>query len=318
MNSISILGKVVRLKPRDKKQLKGLPVGDMLSYRFFDGEYLGQELLFATPTSMQPTPRAMAITSQKVKETLGLPLVYILESAPAYLRQRLIDKSVYFAVSDKFAFLPTLIANERLRVAPMADRLTPVAQYVLLYHLQVKNLEGLSAKEIAEFVPYSYSNVTLGLVCLEDLGLIKREVDNSKRKVIHFIDSGKALYESALDYLQNPVEFHLNCDAMDSERHFPSCSINALSHFTMLSPDPEMMIAVSKKDLKELRQSGAIKGENWYDGHVFIEVWKYPPVTENGYEGDYVDKLSLALSLADDHDPRVEKEVERMINEIKW
>lgn len=318
MNSISILGKVVRLKPRDKKQLKGLPVGDMLSYRFFDGEYSGQELLFAIPTGGQPTPRAMAITSQKVLVAFGLPLVYILESAPAYLRQRLIDKSVYFVVSDKFAFLPTLIANERLRVAPTADRLTPVAQYILLYHLQVKKLEGLSAKEIAEYVPYSYSNVTLGLVCLEDLGLIKREVDNSKRKVIHFTDTGKALYERALGYMQNPVEFHLNCDVLDSKRHFPTCSINALSHFTILSPDPEKMIAVSKKDLKELRQAGAIEGENRYDGRIFIEVWKYPPVTENGYDGEYVDRLSLALSLADDHDPRVEKEVERMINEIKW
>lgn len=34
--------------------------------------------------------------------------------------------------------------------------------------------------------------------------------------------------------------------------------------------------------------------------------------------GEWVDRLSLALSLAGDHDPRVEKEVERMLEEIKW
>lgn len=115
----------------------------------------------------------MAITSEKVKGTFGLPLVYVLESCPAYLRQRLIEKGVFFVVSDKFAFLPTLIANERIRVAPEAERLTPVAQYLLLYHLQVKNLDGMSAKEISSYVPYSYSSVTLGLVCLDDLGFIK-------------------------------------------------------------------------------------------------------------------------------------------------
>jgi hypothetical protein len=31
-----------------------------------------------------------------------------------------------------------------------------------------------------------------------------------------------------------------------------------------------------------------------------------------------VDKLSLAISLKDDDDPRVEKEVERLISEMTW
>ena len=318
MDSILILGRRVKLMSRDKKQLKGLAVGDILSYRFMEGKYLGQEYLFAKPIGMKSTPRAMAITSNKVKEILGLPLVYILESCPAYLRQRLREKGVFFVVSDKFAFLPTLIANERIRITPEAERLTPVAQYLLLYHLQVKNLDGMAAKEISSYIPYSYSNVTLGLVCLEDLGLIRRETDDSKRKVVQFTSVGKALYDKALEYLQNPVESQLYCDALDSKKRFPTCGINALSHFSMLSPDPERMVAVSKKDLKELRKEDAIVGENRYDGSVFIEVWKYPPVTEEGYDGEWVDKISLALSLADDQDPRVEKEVERMLGEIKW
>ncbi len=318
MNSISILGRSVRLTPRDKKRLKGLAVGDILSYRFWDGEYLGQEFLFAQPTGTVSTPRAMAITSDKVKGAFGLPLVYVLESCPAYLRQRLIEKGVFFVVSDKFAFLPTLIANERIRVAPEAERLTPVAQYLLLYHLQVKNLDGMSAKEISSYVPYSYSSVTLGLVCLDDLGFIKREADSTKRKVVQFTAAGKALYGMALEYLQNPVAFQLYCDALNSEKRFPTCGINALSHFSMLSPDPERMVAISKKDLKNFRKDGSIVGENRYDGSVFIEVWEYPPVTVQGYDGEWVDRLSLALSLAGDHDPRVEKEVERMLEGIKW
>lgn len=318
MDIVSILGKRVKLTPRDKNQLKGLTVGDLLSYRFFDGVYLDQKLLFVRPAKEPGSPRAMSIISHKSEASLHLPLVYILDSCPAYFRQRLIDKGVYFVVSDKYAFLPTLIANERIRTAPVAQRLTPVAQYLLLYHLQVQKLDGLSAKEIAGYVPYSYSNVTLGLVCLEDLGLIRRELDSCKRKIIRFSADGKELYDKAVQYTQNPVESHLYCDTLNSERVFPTCSINALSHYSMLLPDPERMIAMSKKALKELRKSCAIEGENRYDGNVFIEVWKYPPVTEKGYDGEWVDKLSLALSLADDHDPRVEKEVEQMMTEIIW
>ena len=40
---------------------------------------------------------------------------------------------------------------------------------------------------------------------------------------------------------------------------------------------------------------------------------KYEPICD---DGNAVDKLSLALSLQDDHDPRVEKEVAQMIEQI--
>lgn len=37
-----------------------------------------------------------------------------------------------------------------------------------------------------------------------------------------------------------------------------------------------------------------------------------------GNDNEWVDKLSLAISLRDDDDPRVEGEIERLINELKW
>lgn len=55
-----------------------------------------------------------------------------------------------------------------------------------------------------------------------------------------------------------------------------------------------------------------------FDGNVVIEAWKYPPVAKMGETPQWVDKLSLAISLRDDDDPRVEGEVERLLNEMKW
>jgi len=49
-----------------------------------------------------------------------------------------------------------------------------------------------------------------------------------------------------------------------------------------------------------------------------IETWKYPPITPAKFDSDWVDRLSLALTLQDDPDPRVEKEVERLINDTPW
>ena len=55
-----------------------------------------------------------------------------------------------------------LIANERIRKIKQAKILTPVAQYLLLYHLQVGSLEGLAARDMEDKMPYSYASITLG------------------------------------------------------------------------------------------------------------------------------------------------------------
>ena len=43
-------------------------------------------------------------------------------------------------------------------------------------------------------------------------------------------------------------------------------------------------------------------------------MWKYPPVIEK--EDGFVDRLSLVLSLREDDDPRVEKEIELMTDRL--
>ena len=64
--------------------------------------------------------------------------------------------------------------------------------------------------------------------------------------------------------------------------------------------------------------AGTLIRPNEYDGNVIIEAWKYPPVASINTKTEWVDKLSLAISLREDADPRVEGEVEHLINDIKW
>jgi hypothetical protein len=52
---------------------------------------------------------------------------------------------------------------------------------------------------------------------------------------------------------------------------------------------------------------------NPIEGDFCVEIWQYPPIPT---DKEYVDKLSLVLSLQDDHDPRVEKEVELIIEKL--
>ena len=318
MRNITILGRPLILKERSKVQMKGISIGDSLSYRFYDGNFHGAPLLFAEPKGEVAAPRSLSITANNLNEMFSLPVVFLLSACPAYERQRLIDKDVYFVISDKYAHLPMLVANERLRKSKLAKRLNPVAQYLLLYHLQVESLEGMAARDIENKLPYSYSSITLGITCLADLGICEKVADGPKRKVLHFTESGRQLWEKVQQLLINPVEQRIYCDEFNSDAQFPVCGINALAHYTMLNSDPERMVMMSAKQLRELIATGALIRPNEFDGDILIEAWIYPPVFKNGANTEWVDRLSLAISLREDSDPRVEKEIERLIDEMIW
>lgn len=318
MKTITISGRPIELKERSKAEMKGISIGNSLSYKFFDGDFHGLALLFVEPKGKIPTPRILSITARELTEKFSLPIVFLLNECPAYERQRLIDKEVYFIVSDKYANLPTLVANERLRKTKLAKRLTPVAQFLLLFHLQAESLEGKAARDIEGKVPYSYASITLGITCLADLGICQKVADGSKRKVLHFHERGRQLWDKVQSLLIDPIEQRVYCDEFLSAEHFPGCGINALAHYTMLNPDSERMIMMNAKQLRKLIPSGALVRPNEYDGDILIEAWKYPPVVMKGEIPNWVDKLSLALSLREDTDPRVEGEVDRLIDEMVW
>lgn len=318
MNEIVISGRPIVLKERSKSQLKGISVGDSLSYRFYDGEFHNIPLLFAEPKSAIVSPRIMAITADRLYTKFGLPVVFILPSCPAYERQRLIDKDVFFVVSDKYAHLPMLIANERIRKTMPARVLTPVAQYLLLFHLQIQSLEGMAALDIKDKVPYSYSNITLGISCLSDLGLCQKVADGHKRKVIHFNEHGSQLWEKAQPYLIDPIQQKVYCDDVFTDESFPICGINALAHYSNINRDQERIIMMSPNKLKELLSSGKLFHPNFLDGNIIIEAWKYPIISKPDTKSDYVDILSLIISLRNDSDPRIENEISLLINNFAW
>ena len=318
MKELNILGRKIPIAQLDKSQLKGITVGEWLGFRIYDGTYHGVRLLFMEPKQANPSPRICSITANRLSVISDRPVVFILASGPSYERQRLIDKDVFFVMGDKFANLPMLVANERIRKTKLAVRLTPVAQYILLYHLQVDSLEGWSASDMEGKLPYSYASITLGLTCLADLGLCEKLESGVKSKIIHFPLSGKELWNKAKSYMISPVEKRLFCDGINSDNEYAKCGINALSYYSRLNPDKTQMIMMSRKEMRIMSENGCFHNLNEFDGSVMIEVWKYPVVSTMGVRNEWVDKLSLVISLKDDPDARVEGEVERVINEMKW
>lgn len=69
------------------------------------------------------------------------------------------------------------------------------------------------------------------------------------------------------------------------------------------------------KQLREFRSSGTLVRPNEFDGNIIIEAWKYPPVTKIGTKTEWVDRLSLAASLRDNYDARVQGDLTRLIEQ---
>ena len=310
-NTLVIANISYSLEEIEAKSLKGITLEMRSSFRFFRLEAIAQTLILLK--SKYPlgryTPKACKKMAEMVSINNGFPCAFWFDALDYNQRMRLMDKQVFFVVSGKYAYLPGLVMdshNER----KTATELTSPAQYVLLYHLQAKSLEGRSAKELAEVIPYKYVTLTLAMQVLQDLGLCTLISDGNQERRLHFELKGKALWEKALPFLKSPLKKSFYCDSVKNEATYPQGGINALAHYSMLVPE-------ATKTLVAVERTDAVKEDNYerinsWDGAFRIEIWKYPPIN---IEQGFADRLSLALTLMNSEDPRVHKEVERIIEE---
>ena len=205
-NTLVIANISYSLEEIENKTLKGITLEMRSSFRFFRIEMVGQTVILLKPKYPLEhyTPKACKKIADMVSINNGFPCVFWFDALDYNQRMRLMDKQVFFVVSGKYAYLPGLVMdshNER----KTATELTSPAQYVLLYHLQAKSLEGRSTKELTEVIPYKYVTLTLAIQVLQDLGLCTLIADGNQERRLHFELKGKALWEKALPLLKSPL-----------------------------------------------------------------------------------------------------------------
>lgn len=314
IETISIAGVPVELIPINREELKGLSLDLLLSFRFYKTKFNQYDLCVAelTNSARSYTPRQYSRTAALVERILKMPIVFRLSSAPSYMRIRLIEQGVYFIISDRYVFLPGLLINERmLRTGKPQQKLSPVGQYILLYYLLHKEIEKFTMIEMQSRLPYNYLAVSRAISELEDKQLFHVEKE-WKTKWISSLVTRKELWENAMMYLSSPIKKIIYTDEL-WKGSFYTGGITALSHYSFLNPDDQQTLVTWEKDFDPDGNSYS----EWeaLDFKYRIEVWKYSPEMGSWQDG-YVDKLSLYLSMQDENDPRVEKELETIINEI--
>ena len=141
---------------------------------------------------------------------------------------------------------------------------------------------------------------------LEDAGLLQSSKCGVQKEI--FSDCSKEkIWDKAYPSLRSPVTKTLYIPGDVGDRLLLS-GYSALAEYSMLNP-PDVPCCAVYRDKALSKQAADELADS--DTQVEIQFWKYDPKPLAC--GNCVDVLSLALSLRDDPDERVEGETEEML-----
>ena len=280
-------------KGKDKK----LPLAIATSYSFYDLEFMETQVTIAIPSGLDSiTPMQLSKHQAKMIEAFNHPVIFALESVASYQVARLTQAKVDFIVPGKMIFIPSmLIVLRELKntVKEMPEMMPPVAQLLMLYHLETRIIDGLTASEIAELTGLAYPTINVALRWL---------VTNNCIALVGSRDK-------SLPLMTSPIERILFTDTKPEESLM--AGETAMGHYTMLAEPATPVIAIDKATA---RKNAAIMNKEY--GDIKVEVWKYSPALLS--EDEWVDRLSLYLCMKDSEDERIQMECDTLIEEMKW
>lgn len=234
-------------------------------------------------------------------------------------RKALIEAQLSFIVPGSQVYLPFLgvVLQERMKSVKTApERFSPAAQLILLYLIYEPNVQPIRKVDLAKRLELSAMNVTRAVQELETLDLATVE-KSGRSDYVSAVDSGKALYEKALPYMIDPVQKRVYVQNKADFEGTPLAGESALAERSMLASPAAVCRAISRKEFKQLEGIEEIDPA-WSNSRDYIrlELWKYDPQPLAVYHA--VDVISLALSLRENTDERVEQAVEEMLEGYKW
>lgn len=302
------IGEKVTFSPLPISALSKLPVGLAGAFELYVGRVLGDDVVLAyTPQVDAISPKLLQKQLLLLEQKVGHLVILVVEKIASYNVQRLAHFRVNFIIPGKQMFLPALLVNFRREQkigGDLTEEISPTAQVLLLYHLQVSSVHGMDAREVAKVLSVSYSSANRAIRWLSAKGLLQVSQGKTKRIKVH--DTREVLWKRALSFLMSPIA---RVVYTDQEIQAPKSGINALAKYTMLNPEARECYALSKAELKAL----SIPVNAQY-GHNVLEVWCYSPALLS--DTDTVDKLSLYLSLCDMEDERIQIELDRLLRSI--
>jgi len=298
----------------------GLPQYFRERYRFLKINILGIECVFMIDTGEEEqTAAIIGKQLDQVRARHNSNVVYVRRAVTSYKRKRLIEQKIPFLVPGNQMYLPMLGIDLREHMKQLREKkpvFSPSTQALILHVLWRKTTGPLTPAEIARRLGYSAMTMTRAFDELEATGFGEHSVMGKERH-IHFLETGKALWEKALPYMTTPVSKHLYVASPMQMGKGQLAGLSALARYTMLAEPKIPVLAISAVEWKAwLQQNKNNELKLPEPGSSEIELWKYLPAQFANKET--VDRLSLYLSLRNNTDERIQSALDALLRGMEW
>lgn len=289
-----------------------LPFYLAAGYDYQKAEIDGCCCILIYPKDSLPTLPALKKQIKRIQQVEQLPVAIRVKSMSTFRRKNMIQNKIPFIIEEKQIYLPFIAAYLQQKADLEIERTEKlmVSSQVLFLMYMYQKTRRLYLADATRQLPYSAMTITRAAKQLEQCGLLNVEKEGIN-KILYSKQPKKELYEQAKEYLNSPVVNRAYLSKENLTAQMLLAGTSALAEKTMLNSNVLIDYAIDKKDcnLKELQKELIDPYKQ-----VRVEIWKYPPqlFAENGI----VDTISLALSLKDEKDERIEEAVDEMLDKL--
>jgi DNA-binding MarR family transcriptional regulator len=297
-----------------------LPIFLKQAYEFYLVKVLGRECLAIVDRGNdEVSPATIRRHTEHLLDKFPGDVIYVRDRVAAYQRKRLIEQRVPFIVPGNQMYLPSYGIDLRefyRRLHETPEAFSPAAQLVLL-HLLLRSPTGRhTPNELAKCLGYSKMSMSRVLRELENRPFARTETVGRNR-LLAIADDRQRVWKEALPFLRNPATKRCHVSRPNKPIRGVTAGLSALAHYSMLSAAPQKTVAMTAARWRTIQAQLELKPASPSDTEtITVEVWSYDPLILA--EDDFVDRLSLFLSLRETSDERIEAALAEMMETLAW
>lgn len=261
---------------------------------------------------------ALKKQQQAYEEVMQSNIAFEFDGISKHQRDALIKNRIAFVALPGQVFLPFLgitLSEQFKKIKKITiSKMMPVTQMLFIY-LMCRDADYILKSVAADELGLTRTSMTRASEQLLAMGLIEQDKVGKELRMRKKYGQEEML-EKARPYLISPVQKKMVVRELDVRGKYLKAGETALSEYSMLNVPKIKTVALYKRVIEaECLEEIDVRWEET-DHLLQLELWKYDPFIFS--KGDKVDRISLACSLADCEDERVEAAVENMLEEIEW
>ena len=300
-----VFGMTINYNSWDKKQ--SLPLYISGNYEIDEAVVSNNRFIVMSPIGDLPTLPSMKKHMEKVQEIDDVPVAFHLKNLSDYRRKGMLESNIPFMTEKQifFPFIGTLLMEEKNKNLYIDKFMFSTQQLFLMYLYNGQN--RMYVANVGKKLPYSAMTLSRAVKQLEasELFLVYKDGVN---KVIESKYDRRDLVERVKPFLSNPVRKYGYIEKSRIDENMVLASESALAKNSMLNSPKLITYAIDEQKIDKNQMENELVDPN---KQVKLELWGYDPKL---FSDDHVaDSLSVALSLRDIEDERIEEAIEECI-----